>query len=1451
MKRILSFVMCLCMLVGLMPAAVMASDGSATPERGLYESRSSDGTFSGLISMVQINDNGNVGYRINYSPGQELTLYYYCPDSKDFRISGNGVTADCIDNDIYTITLSANNRGNVECDFGVTMDNDDTPGFPIYFTDGSEQLYFLNQNTWETSVSKSAGYDITAVFGVPGETDYRELNDENGYTLGTNLGTLTWQSDSGNYLWDTNDMTDCSGWIWATKGTPGEEGYEYYLINARVEAAQTGGNEGGETQLKAGIYTTLTNGELSGYIDWTEPYSVSYTPGNAKTVYFYYPNLNNFTVEGNGLSASKTDYNNIYSLTLDSGFRGVTWGNFTYNFGENSSSGGKLVFNDGNQPMYFKDAEGNYNNTLVLPVGTVAELSLAVGGDTKTMLGDGYTVQSNIGIIRVGTDGKIFLDLNNASVGQGQLWATKGDEYYLMGVNVVPAMINPERDVVEEDYYVDNGYGRLAEFKVGDNAYYLGLSHHNNNGEPPSPEGAMEFNMSGSDFVTGGWDIAIFAKEGDGYTRVNDVVSSELFPLFSNLELEVKVDEDNLPNKYPQIMRGAGSVRCAECIEVIYTKNNLGSYYIEISGTINGQELHAVHKDSVIPVQNIVFTPEVGQDKPDGIKQINDLINSVDNSYTSLRITIPAGQYYGYIVIPSDYPGGSIEISGNNEVAIFGGVEFNGDNGLWLSGINFIGPGRDNAWGVGDEYTNKPNYAIYGSGPAVIRSCSFVGYNVAIHSDSTFHKNSIGNRFDNNGTALIISGDIMGIAPAMSGNLFRGNNIAMHFKNLPDRLSFNDYNFEKNIFIDNTTDIQNDAKKAIFMPGCYFGYGTEGNIVARECIYKPIGQQQGNGNWKKQVMYYPQATTTEFKEYIFDSEFYGKKDPIVSINFTKIFPIPQQYLDGNTFRIYDERGEIARIDFNTASSGSSSGARAFSARGGSSSEATFDATVELERSDNTITIKLNDFPGGKTPTVSVPNEDGWTKAAVVGPNGDNSEVSVTSDYISFVAPSGGTYTIKKVVDAPVYPSIPTPDPEPEEPTVPETPSVDTDSPVVDSTTTENEDGSTTVTEKLENGATVETTTGADGSKTETATKTETVETEEATTTTTVTATTSTAADGTVSTETKVEEVVKTETTTTATTTTTTETAEKTEKVEVKEETVVAEDGTETTTTTTTTEATLANGTTATTVVDAAGTVTAEATVSEEAIKAAAEAEAPVALPVATVSIADAATITVNTGSTETVTVSVPVADADTGTVAILVDAEGNETVITETALTEDGVSVPVPDGATIKIVDNSVDFDDVQEEDWHDDAVDFVFARGIMNGTGDNKFDPKAPTTRAMVWTMLARLDGVDTSTGSNWYEAGQQWAMENGISDGTNASAEVTREQLVTMIWRYLGEPESDHDITHFDDHHETSDWALEAKQWAVEMGIIKGVTDTTLDPGGNATRAQVAQMFMNFLGL
>lgn len=115
--------------------------------------------------------------------------------------------------------------------------------------------------------------------------------------------------------------------------------------------------------------------------------------------------------------------------------------------------------------------------------------------------------------------------------------------------------------------------------------------------------------------------------------------------------------------------------------------------------------------------------------------------------------------------------------------------------------------------------------------------------------------------------------------------------------------------------------------------------------------------------------------------------------------------------------------------------------------------------------------------------------------------------------------------------------------------------------------------------------------------------------------------------------------------------------------------------------------------------------------------------------------------------------------------------------------------------------------------------------------------------------TVLARYEGVDTSTGGTWYDAGRDWAMQNGVSDGTNIEASITREQLATMLYRYAGEPAVSGTITGFTDAAAVSGWAQDAMLWAIENGLISGMGDGSLNPQGNATHAQVATILARFV--
>ena len=156
--------------------------------------------------------------------------------------------------------------------------------------------------------------------------------------------------------------------------------------------------------------------------------------------------------------------------------------------------------------------------------------------------------------------------------------------------------------------------------------------------------------------------------------------------------------------------------------------------------------------------------------------------------------------------------------------------------------------------------------------------------------------------------------------------------------------------------------------------------------------------------------------------------------------------------------------------------------------------------------------------------------------------------------------------------------------------------------------------------------------------------------------------------------------------------------------------------------------------------------------------------------------------------------------------------------------------------------DTSNAFNDVAAGSWYADAVKNVVNKGLMAGTGKDTFAPDNQVTRAMMWTVLARLDDKDVSGASPWYAKAMTWATEKGVSDGTFPANSITREQLATMLWRAAGSPEAKGALTNFNDAASVSSWATQAMTWAVEQGLISGMGDGALNPQGNATRAQLA---------
>lgn len=288
---------------------------------------------------------------------------------------------------------------------------------------------------------------------------------------------------------------------------------------------------------------------------------------------------------------------------------------------------------------------------------------------------------------------------------------------------------------------------------------------------------------------------------------------------------------------------------------------------------------------------------------------------------------------------------------------------------------------------------------------------------------------------------------------------------------------------------------------------------------------------------------------------------------------------------------------------------------------------------------------------------------------------------------------------------------------------------------------------------------------------------------------------------------------------------------------------------------TTNTETTPDGSTVTTTVDKNGVSTTTIQLSETIIEQADRNDMAVTLPMvgvsATTSMSTAPSVTVDLPSGGTAKVEIPVLDLTPGTVAVLVDADGNEKVIPNSVLGNNGLIVTLSDGDTVKILDNTQSYSDVVASHWAKDNIDYVTSRGLFVGVDDANFAPETSMTRAMIVSVLQRYAGDTTAAapGSDWYEGARQWAIAHGISDGTNMNGNVTREQLVTMLYRYIGSPQVVGSLNSYSDNANVSPYAEHAMVWAVRNGIIGGMTADTLAPQGMATRAQVAAILERFI--
>lgn len=225
-------------------------------------------------------------------------------------------------------------------------------------------------------------------------------------------------------------------------------------------------------------------------------------------------------------------------------------------------------------------------------------------------------------------------------------------------------------------------------------------------------------------------------------------------------------------------------------------------------------------------------------------------------------------------------------------------------------------------------------------------------------------------------------------------------------------------------------------------------------------------------------------------------------------------------------------------------------------------------------------------------------------------------------------------------------------------------------------------------------------------------------------------------------------------------------------------------------------------------------------------------------------------LAVNDGSKE-----IPLTNAGNGKYTFIMP-ESKVTVSAEFQAAQP-TPVPVPETPW------SNPFTDISEGNWYYDAVKFVSENSLMNGIGNGVFAPDAYLSRAMLAQILYNKEGKPAVTQSStftdvtpgdWYYDAVTWAAANNIVSGYGdglygSNNSITREQLAVMLWRYAGEPAATGKELHFSDASAVSGYAMDALCWATENGIINGKGGNILDPQGQATRAQVAQMLMNYL--
>lgn len=232
---------------------------------------------------------------------------------------------------------------------------------------------------------------------------------------------------------------------------------------------------------------------------------------------------------------------------------------------------------------------------------------------------------------------------------------------------------------------------------------------------------------------------------------------------------------------------------------------------------------------------------------------------------------------------------------------------------------------------------------------------------------------------------------------------------------------------------------------------------------------------------------------------------------------------------------------------------------------------------------------------------------------------------------------------------------------------------------------------------------------------------------------------------------------------------------------------------------------------------------------------------------------------------------IPVPDTDKVLLVIVTDEEGNTQYITDPEVKDGGVEVTTNGNATVEVKNGEKnEFDDVHPvSHWSQESIDFVNALGIMNGTSKKTFAPDENLTRGMLVAILYRVAGEPETlnksipfgdvSADQYYADAVIWAAQNGIVTGITENefapdTDITREQVAVIIYRYaeymgLDIAVGEGSESSFDDSDKVADYAVKAIQYMVGTGLLKGKTDTTINPNDTTTRAEIATIFERFI--